>query len=80
MRWTQLPATRQHPVSPGKTLDSGQCTGRVCATVCTLVGMDIDVEVDYAEIGYLAAFCGACGTSPCEWDGKPDGFHTDDEA
>jgi hypothetical protein len=34
-------------------------------------------EVD-AEHAYWRAFCPACGVSPCEWDGQPDGFHTDD--
>ena len=39
--------------------------------------MDQDQERDYAEERYNAEFCPACGASPCGWDGRPDGFHTD---
>ena len=39
--------------------------------------MDQDQQRDYAEEKYNQEFCPACGTSPCEWDGIPDGFHTD---
>jgi hypothetical protein len=31
---------------------------------------------DYAEEAYNRDFCDACGSSPCTWDGVPDGFHT----
>jgi hypothetical protein len=34
---------------------------------------------DYAEERYWRAFCIPCGSSPCGWDGVPDGLHTDDE-
>jgi hypothetical protein len=34
---------------------------------------------DMEEEAYLGSFCPACGTAGCTWDGKPDGFHTDDE-
>ena len=37
-----------------------------------------DDQRDYAEEAYWREFCGACGDSPCTWDGRPDGFHTDD--
>jgi hypothetical protein len=40
----------------------------------------MDEQRDYAEEAYNARFCQACGTSPCGWDGQPDGFHTDDPA
>jgi hypothetical protein len=39
--------------------------------------MDNDEQRDAAEEKYGREFCQACGTSPCGWDGKPDGFHTD---
>ena len=35
---------------------------------------------DYAEEAYNRRFCDACGSSPCTWDGVPDGFHTDEDA
>lgn len=38
--------------------------------------MDQDQERDAAEEKYNREFCPACGTSPCGWDGVPDGFHT----
>lgn len=38
-----------------------------------------DENRDLAEEAYWRAFCGACGASPCTWDGTPDGFHTDDQ-
>lgn len=38
--------------------------------------MDSDEQRDYAEEKYLREFCVPCGTSPCGWDGQPDGFHT----
>lgn len=41
--------------------------------------MDNNLERDPAEERYNREFCIPCGTSPCGWDGKPDGFHTDDE-
>ena len=40
--------------------------------------MNGDDERDYEEEAYWRAFCDPCGTSPCGWDGRPDGFHTDD--
>lgn len=33
-------------------------------------------EIDPAEHRYWREFCPACGVSPCEWDGRPDGEHT----
>jgi len=36
-------------------------------------------ERDYAEEAYWRAFCPACGASPCTRDGRPDGFHTDEQ-
>lgn len=37
-----------------------------------------DENRDLAEEAYWRAFCIPCGTSPCDWDGTPDGFHADD--
>jgi hypothetical protein len=37
-----------------------------------------DQERDFAEEKYNAEYCDPCGVSPCEWDGAPDGFHTDE--
>jgi hypothetical protein len=42
--------------------------------------MDQDQQRDPAEERYNREFCPACGTSPCGWDGKPDGFHADETA
>ena len=39
----------------------------------------MDDQRDYAEEAYWAAYCQACGASPCTWDGVPDGFHADDD-
>jgi hypothetical protein len=36
-----------------------------------------DENRDYAEEAYWRAYCQACGDSPCTWDGRNDGFHTD---
>jgi len=33
---------------------------------------------DYAEERYWREFCIPCGSRPCDWDGTPDGFHTDE--
>ena len=43
------------------------------------IAADLDDERDYAEEDYNRHFCDACGSSPCTWDGVPDGFHTDDD-
>lgn len=37
----------------------------------------MDQERDYDEERYNREFCPACMTSPCGWDGEPDGFHDD---
>lgn len=37
----------------------------------------MDDERDYAEEAYWRDYCQPCGASPCNWDGKPDGFHAD---
>ena len=42
--------------------------------------MNGDDERDYEEEAYWRAFCDPCGTSPCGWDGRPDGSHTNDIA
>ncbi len=42
------------------------------------MSIDADQQRDYGEERYNAALCPACGASPCEWDGRPDGFHTDE--
>lgn len=39
--------------------------------------MDQTEQRDFAEERYWREFCAACGTSPCGWDGRPDGFHTE---
>lgn len=41
--------------------------------------MDHSEQRDAAEERYNREFCVPCGISPCDWDGEPDGFHTDDE-
>ena len=40
---------------------------------------DQDQQRDRAEEAYWHRFCIPCGASPCTWDGRPDGFHTDEE-
>ena len=40
--------------------------------------MDQTEQRDSREERYNREFCDACGTSPCQWDGKPDGFHADE--
>ena len=34
---------------------------------------------DMQEEDYWRDYCQACGNSPCQWNGQPDGFHTDDD-
>lgn len=41
--------------------------------------MDLNEDRDRGEEQYNRRFCDACGTSPCTWDGQPDGFHTDEQ-
>lgn len=41
--------------------------------------MNTDKQRDPAGERYNGEFCPACGDSPCTWDGRPDGFHADDE-
>ena len=41
------------------------------------MSIDTDQQRDYDEERYWREFCQACGTSPCGWDGRPDGFHTE---
>lgn len=40
--------------------------------------MDHYLERDESEERYNREFCIPCGGSPCTWNGKPDGFHTDE--
>ena len=40
--------------------------------------MDNNEQRDPDEERYNREFCIPCGMSPCTWDGRPDGFHTDD--